>query len=336
MGGPPQWRHDDIADRSAERPPPAADAPELDWLLYEQDQVLTRAQALRLMTIDRLRHLIEHGRWQRIRSGIFVAHNGPLARNQQLWVAVLGCGFGAVLAGLTAACEGGLRRDAGRHIHVLVPAASRPNQPGRSVLPARHPMPMVIAHRTTDLPSRDLASAARPPRTDIARSVVDAAQWAGTDDEARAIVAAACQQRRTSAEEIREVVDRMRRAHRRAIVMETIGFTTRGAEALSEINLVKLCRRNRLPVPDLQVRRRDRNGRLRYLDARWRAFGVCAEVDGGIHTDPEVWWEDMRRQNDLWVAGERLLRFPAWAIIRREAEVADQLRAAFAAGGASG
>jgi hypothetical protein len=41
----------------------------------------------------------------------------------------------------------------------------------------------------------------------------------------------------------------------------------------------------------------------------------------------------MKRQNDLWVAGDRVLRFPAWLVRRRPAEVAAQVRAALVAAG---
>ena len=249
MGGYRPWL-DDLADRSTERPPPGDDEPELDWLLYEQERVLTRRQALAHITEDRLRHLVGSGQWQRTRAGLYVAHNGPLGRGQQLWAAVLDCGDGAVLAGITAACEGGLRRDPGRPIHVLVPAASRPNQPGRAVVPATASMPTVVPHRTSWLPASDIVDVARPQRTTMARSLVDAAQWAAGEDEARAFVAAGCQQRRTTPDEILAVVRRMPRARRRGIVLETIGYTSRGAEAISEISFLALCRRYGLPAPD--------------------------------------------------------------------------------------
>jgi hypothetical protein len=41
----------------------------------------------------------------------------------------------------------------------------------------------------------------------------------------------------------------------------------------------------------------------------------------------------MRRQNDLWIKGDRILRFPAWAVRHRPAETAGQLRRALEAAG---
>ena len=101
-----------------------------------------------------------------------------------------------------------------------------------------------------------------------------------------------------------------------------------GAGALSEIDFVKLCRRYRLPAPTLQERRRDRAGRNRYLDAYWREQRVHVEVDGAHHTEAAAWEADMRRQNEIWLRGDRLLRFSAWQVRHHPEEVAAELRRA--------
>ncbi|MFI5101075.1 MAG: hypothetical protein ACHQE5_11285 [Actinomycetes bacterium] len=62
-----------------------------------------------------------------------------------------------------------------------------------------------------------------------------------------------------------------------------------GAQALSEIDFVRLCRRHGLPEPTRQAVRVEASGRRRYLDAEWvRADGVhvVAEVDGAVHLLP--------------------------------------------------
>ena len=46
-----------------------------------------------------------------------------------------------------------------------------------------------------------------------------------------------------------------------------------------------------------------------------------------------AYWADMRRQNAVWIAGERILRLPAWVVRNRPAEVVDQVRAALLAAG---
>lgn len=253
---------------------------------------------------------------------MLVTRPGSLGAEQRAWVAVLAAGPGALLAGLAAATAGGLRGHWRRAaMDVLVPGDRKAPD-----LLRRLPMdlPAVKVHRTRLLPDED-RQRARPERTSMARSVVDAAQWAPSDDEARAVVAAAAQQRLVLPEEILAVTDRMPRARRRRLVVATAVDAAGGAGSLAEIDFVRLCRSHRLPEPDLQRKRTDAAGRVRYLDAYWEEFGIHVEIDGGHHTDARQWESDMRRQNDIWIAGDLILRFPAAQIRAKPHEVATQL-----------
>lgn len=308
---------------------PRADADELDWVQFEQGGVLTTSQAIRLLSPGKVRHLIASGRWRRWCRGVLVTHPGELNRQQQQWVAVLSVGSGAVLAGLAAAAESGLRGFPAEPIDLLVPEGRTTALARRRLLPG---MPGVRIHRTRVLPQEHL-QVARPPRTTTARSLVDAAGWARGDNEARSIIAAGCQQRIVTPEEITTVADRLPRAKRRAIIVETARYARGGAEALSEIDFVKLCKRYGLPMPELQEQRKDASGRVRYLDAYWRAWRLHVEVDGAHHMDVRYWEADMTRQNEVWIAGDRILRFSAWQVRHRPAEVAAQVHRALVAAG---
>ena len=79
--------------------------------------------------------------------------------------------------------------------------------------------------------------------------------------------------------------------------------------------------------------RADRGAANRYVDAYWRRWRLQVEVDGAHHVDVRHWAADMRRQNEIWIAGDRILRFPAWLVRHRPNEVAAQLRAALLAAG---
>ena len=303
---------------------PRDDAGALEWLLFEQSGVSTYRQAVDLLGPGRVRHLTASGRWRSIARGLLSTSPGRLDQDQQRWVAVLAAGPGAVLAGTTAVAEAGVRGMRAGPVHVLVPsgrAASR-------VLPGLPlDMPAVRVHRTSVLP-RHHVQLGRPARTVLARSVVDAASWASTDDEAVVILASACQQRRVTPSEIAEVLTVLPRARRRSLLSGVLGDVAGGAGALSEIDLVRLCRRFGLPEPELQQRRQDASGRIRYLDAYWRAARLHVEVDGAHHMDARHWAADMRRQNDVWSSGDRVLRFPAWWVRAHPDDVAAQLRKA--------
>jgi hypothetical protein len=274
---------------------PGDGAGPLDWLVFGQSGVLTSRQAVEALGRGKVRGKIGPGTWRCVCRGVLLTENGRLGRDQQLWVAVPAAGPGAVLAGATAVAESGVRGLRSGPLQVLVPAERRTS----AVLP-RLPldMPGVQIRRTTILPPEH-RQIGRPPRTAIARSVVDAAAWARTDDEARTVIAAACQQRRVMPVEISDVLGLLPRIRRRGLICTTVADVAGGAEALSEIDFVALCRRFGLPRPDLQQARRDVDGRNRYLDAYWREWHLHAEVDGAHHMDVRHWAADMRRQNQI-------------------------------------
>jgi hypothetical protein len=308
---------------------PGPEAGELEWLTFEQEGVLSTTQAVGLLGRGVVRGLVRRNVWRSICRGVVLSGNGQLTRDQQLWVAVLAAGPGAALAGATAAAVGGVRGLRKEPVQVLVPAERKPS---RCVPHLPLDMPGVRIYRTTYLPSEH-RQIGRPPRTIMARAVVDAAAWAGTPKEARIVLAAACQQRRVNPAELIDVVAAMPRVRRRRLIRTTLDDLEGGAQALSEIDFMALCRRFRLPRPDLHERRTDADGRVRYLDAYWKEWRLHVEIDGAHHMDVRHWADDMLRQNQVWISGDRILRFPGWLVRARPGIVADQIRAALVASG---
>lgn len=277
------------------------------------------ALAVKLTSRKAVRHRLAAGHWQQPTRSVLVTHNGPISVAERRWIAVLTGGKGAVLAGISAAQAGGLRGYDDNSIHILVPIDRRP-----SGLPSD-----VVVHRTTHLDE----AIGQPPRTRMARSVVEAASWARTDDQARAVVAAAFQQRLVALHGVERVLTQLTRVPRRRLIQQTAQDAAGGAHSLAEIDLGRLCHVHGLPEPARQVIRHDASGRRRYLDACYEEWRVHIEIDGGQHLDPRHAWEDMQRQNDLCIAGDRVLRFPTWAVREAPAAVAAQLRAALIAAG---
>ena len=300
--------------------PSGGHAASVDDLLDRQDSVIAIAQALEFMSEKAVRHRLSSGRWQRLHRSVFVTHSGPILVAQRRWAAVLAVGADAVIAGLTAL---DLRGYESRTVHLLI----RVPRQARSI-PAG-----VIVHRTRTLDELELLPVSRPPRTRAARSLVDAAQWARTDGEARAIIAVGFQQRLVREGDVRGTLDRLTRARRRHLIRQTVDDVVGGAHSLAEIDFVDLCRRNGLPEPTHQTTRLDANGRRRYLDAFFPEWRVHVEVDGGQHLEVRAAWADMHRQNTLWIPGDRVLRFPSWAVRTDPTAVAAQLRAALTSAG---
>ena len=276
------------------------------------------------MTRAKLRHLVDSRRWTRPHRGIYLAHNGPITLEQRVWIGVLSAGgrHQAWLAGTSALRAGGLKGLRDTTIHVYIPMTARDSNPPAGV----------VVHRTSTLEAID-CSRGLPSRTSPARSVVDAAQWASTDANARAIIASAFQQRLVDRPAIDEVLHRVRRIRRRALIASTAHDASGGSESISELDLLQLCRQGKLPAPTRQSVVTDARGRRRYRDAYFERWRVHVEIDGGQHMDVSAWWSDMKRQNDMWTTGDRVLRFPAWAIRSHPDDVIDQIRTALNAAG---
>lgn len=295
---------------------------ELDELLARQSGVVTLALSVSVLGRGAVRWRLERGRWQQPRRGVVVTHSGPLSTTQSLWVDVLASGKGAVLTGLTAARCDGLRGFEPQATHVLVPW-------GRHV--ARRAG--IVVRRSRHLGTPDVHPTRLPPRTRPPRSLIDAAVWAVSGDRARAILAAGVQQRVVRVSDLHDVVDRLPGLPRRKLIRLTLCDIAGGAEALSELDFLRLVRRFGLPEPTRQVVRRDSYGRRRWLDAYFDPWGVVVEIDGCWHMEARTWWADMDRDNQLTIAGERVLRYPSFAVREQGQRVADQIAAALRCAG---
>lgn len=311
-----------IDDIHTFRPDEAGD---LEFLLFRQDHVISRRQALRHLSDKAIRHRLTAGRWRLAHRAVYVTHSGPVSEHQRRWIAALAVGRGRItpLAGLSALAVLGLRGFPSRPIHVLLGAARRDTDPP----------PGVVVHRTRHLPSEDRHHAGSPPCTMPARSLLDAAQWARSDEEAVAIVAAGFQQRLVGLADVEPVLARMPHLRRRPVIVAAVADAAGGAESIFEVDFARLCRRAGLPEPSRQVARTDRSGRRRYRDVYFDEWGVHVEIDGGQHMDVKAWYADMRQHNEVAIAGERLLRFPGWALRQRPDEVVADMRAALIAAG---
>ena len=84
---------------------------------------------------------------------------------------------------------------------------------------------------------------------------------------------------------------------------------------------MRLCAKHGIPKPDMQVLRKDASGRNRYLDAYWKEHKLHVEVDGAHHMEVRHWTADMLRQNEVWLEGDRVLRFPAHSGAKTQPEV---------------
>ncbi len=129
------------------------------------------------------------------------------------------------------------------------------------------------------------------------------------------------------------MLDRRLRIPRHRLIVEAAADAAGGSESISELDFLRLCKSGKLPVPTRQAVVVDASGRSRYRDVFFEEWRLHVEIDGSQHMDVANWWADMQRQNEMWTPGDRVLRFPAWAIRNDPQRVIRQIRNALLAAG---
>jgi hypothetical protein len=270
------------------------------------------------VTRTQLETQLEAGRWRRAGLAI-VLHNGPLSPDQRRRVAQIHAGPHALFTAFTAAELLGLRGWERDEVHLLAPAGTR--------IRSACPVPMRL-HLRGQAPIR---RAGRTAIEALPDAILRAAATFSSPRPGCGILAASVQQKKATAAELGDAIARSPRVRHRALFRLAVADIGGGSEALSEIDFVRLCRRNGLPAPMQQTIRRERSGRRRYLDATWeRADGrlIVVEIDGFLHLAPRRWWADQLRQNELALANALVLRYPSVILRIEEPLVAGQLRRA--------
>ena len=255
------------------------------------------------------------GRWRAVGNAV-VLHNAAATADDRRGIALINCGPRSVLTSFTAAECWGLRGWERDDVFVLAPAGT-----------TRPPLAGLKLHRVGDW---DRVSAVPHRRLHrLAPALVIASSSYVKPRPACGLLAAAVQQRLIRPDALRTaLIGAPKTRHRRALLL-AVADIAQGADALSEIDFSRLCRRNGLPEPRRQAIRVEPSGRRRYLDAEWvRRDGrvVGAEVDGAIHLAPQRWFDDQLRQNEVVIGGTLLLRFPSVVVRNEEPLVVDQLR----------
>ena len=269
------------------------------------------------MSEDGIRAQLRARRWQRFGRAILL-HNGAPSVTERRQLVLANAGRRAVLAAFTATEELGLHGWDREAVHVLVPVGAHVR---------RLPGIRTRVHYATSWDPSEFWLHKSVQR--IGPALVLAAGTFERPRPAIGVLACGIQQRLARAADLRTLlVGATRLRHRRALLI-ALDDIEQGAQALSEIDFARLCRRHRLPAPRRQAVRTDRFGRRRYLDVEWitrTGETLAAEIDGALHLVAPTWWEDGIRQNEVVLSDTRVLRFPTVFVRHEEALVVDQLR----------
>ncbi len=251
-----------------------------------------------------------------------MSHNAEPTRRQWMWIAVLDNRGPAALAGLTSLEQAGFRffGEEMQSIHVVITRGA-----------TYHRFPGVKVHESRRLWEQQISTGPGVPHLPIARSALDAAAWQPFPRYACGLVAAVVQQKLCTVSDLEaqmRVVGRIRHKPHLRLALADIGG---GSEALSELDMTKMCDRYNLMPPRQQSTRRDREGRRRYLDAEWllpTGSVVVLEVDGAHHMSAQHWESDLRRERQIVATGSIVLRATANEVRLSPGDVAADLIAA--------
>jgi hypothetical protein len=261
------------------------------------------------ITDDRIRYLVESGRWQSPYPRVFVTFSGPVPLLTRQYAGVLYAGEGAALSHESAGAGYGLCRVPDL-IHLTVPYRREvADQPGLRI------------HRSRTIAPADCHPALSPRRTRIERTVLDLLASRRTADAALGLVADAVRNRATTPDRLRAALAQRPRTRWRRIINDALPDLSRGAQSPLEIRDARLRRVHGLPEGRRQLRRL-RDG-TEYLDVVVEEFGLHVEFDGRLgHDRAREIWRDMRRDNASEVRGMAHLRY-GWAdLADRSCEVA--------------
>lgn len=285
-------------------------------VLDQQSGVFRAADVREWISAAAIRNEVDAGRWQRAHRGVYVASNADLSTRQELWVCVLSGPPGSVLGGLPAAELDGLKNFTSSDIHLIIPVGSRkPSRPG------------MIAHYSSRLDERDVHPIRVPPRTRLARSLIDAAVWSRNERRSRAIILAGPQQRLVRPRDLRDALSRRGQCWHHATVTESIDDAEGGIASVPEHDFDVIVRTRGLPPPNRQVVLRRTDGRY-YLDVDWTAYGVSAEVHGIQHMAIATWDNDLDRHSEIAADGRTLLQFSSYSVRHRKDHVANLVKRA--------
>ncbi len=297
-------------------------------LARQQEGIVARRQ-LRSVGVDadRVRRQVEARRWRLHTPRVVGLTTGAPTPRQQRWIGVLHAGSGAVLGGLTAAELGGL---AGWHrdeVEVWV-AGRVPQQEVDGVRFVRG--------------RRDLAPMRRPgaapPFARIEPAVLLWAAYAADARAATGVLAAVVQQRLTTPTRLLVWLDTLHPVRRARTFRSILADVAGGSHSAAELDVLRMCRRHGMPLPNRQLDRHDNRGLRRWTDCEWDlpdGSVVLLEIDGAFHIEVRAASADKRRARRLAGPGRIQVACTADELRREAHEVARDLIALGVPGRAS-
>lgn len=277
-------------------------------MLRQQSGVISRRQALDagLQQHD-IRRLLRRNEWARVHDGVYVDHTGPLSWLQRAWAAVL-------YAAPAALCLESALTDEGAIIHVAVSRdrGVLAEPPGVRIYHLAHLQERVLWH-------------VGPPRLRFEEAALDVACQAISEFDAIAVLADACQSRRTTARRLLRALDARRRVRRRRWLRAVIVDIAEGSCSVLEHGyLNRVERAHGLPRAARQNRSTS-SVNVSYRDVEYDQR-LVVELDGLLfHNTAAARNKDVERDLDAAVDGRSTVRLSYRQVFDRPCRTAAKI-----------
>jgi hypothetical protein len=282
--------------------------------LIEQEGVISRRQVVSAGMDDvDIERMIRRREWARVFRGVYVDHTGPLTRAQRHWAATL-VHHPSALSGATALVAHGMGVDRPTDdIELIIPADTRVADP-----------PGIRTIRARDFDALVHPSLG-PPRVRLEHAVLMVASRATSDDRVVAVLADACQQRRTTAARLQTALADRRRLPRRQLMHLVLHDVACGSySALEHRYLTRVERPHGFPTASRQRRVRP-GGPVCYRDVEYSGLGVVVELDGRLgHEAARDRWRDLERDLGSLLQGDLTIRL-GWSQVLEPCRLATEM-----------
>lgn len=275
-------------------------------LARDQHGLATRTQLVRLgLRPAQIEYRVATRRFRPLHRGVYLVGGVRTPRTREM-AAILACGPGTWLSHRSAAGLWGIIRlpDSPTPSEVTVVGSRKVRRPG------------IRTHRVAALDDDEVDRVDGIPVTSVSRTLLDLAAVAPGRELERAL-ARARRRDLASRDEVRSLLDRhaARRGSRalRALLEDESRRAVTRSEA--EERFLDLCRRARLPAPDVNAALAGYE-----VDFLWRSRRVAVEVDGfAFHSSKEAFERDRVRDASLSARGVMVIRV-TWRQVTEEPE----------------
>jgi len=288
--------------------------------MASQHGLVTFAQARAAgMSADQMQRRVATGAWERVHVGVYRSAEHPPTWESRLLAATLALGPGAAASHRAAVGVWGLHGFRALTVEVSRPASGEVAYPS------------VVVHRAPDLRPAHVCLKRGVPVTRPARTLVDLGAVASSS------FVAGCMEewladRVVTIDALQAALAEHTGKGRRGVgvlrrLLETRVLGDLRADSGVEALLAQVLARHGVPVPELHHEVRVGRAVVAELDYAYPNARVALEVDGyGVHLrSRETFENDRDRQNELEIAGWRVLRFTSPALKHEPARVAGQV-----------